>query len=95
MNVVKDKELTLLKADEIASMIIKLIGEETKNFHPEDDPAEQIYLGCHVLGNLYAKILISLEGYGKIYGIANLSIKSIGEWVDQISKEYIANYAQK
>lgn len=93
--IVKDKELTLIKADEITSMIMKLISEETKNFFPDDDPAEQIYLGCHVMGSLLAKILISLEGYGNIYGIPNLTIKSMSEWVNQITTEYVSNYDKK
>jgi len=93
--IVKDKELTLIKANEISSHIMKIISEETKNFHPDDDPAEQIYLACHTLGNLMAKILVSLEGYGKIYNIQNLNIKSMNEWVNKISDEYLKNYARK
>jgi hypothetical protein len=93
--IVKDKVISLVKANEISVKIMKIISEETKNFHPDDDPAEQIYLACHILGNLKSKILISLEGYGKIYGISNMTIKSINEWISNISNEYLKSYEKE
>ena len=87
--IVSDKKATLDKANELSSKIIYLITEETKNFVCEDDPAEQIYLGCHVVGNLLAKISVSLENYGTIYGITGLTCDSISDWINLISREHI------
>lgn len=87
--IVANKEKSLEKANDIARQIIKFIGEETKNFDCEDDPAEQIYLACHIMGNLLAKTCISLESYGKIYGISNLTYASISEWINVIASENI------
>lgn len=89
--IVQDKVATMHKAHEVSAKIISMITNETKDFTCEDDPAEQIYLACHILGSLTAKILISLEGYGKIYAIPNLTIASIKEWTDLIAREHLKN----
>lgn len=87
--IVSDKEASLKKANEISNKILALIIEEIKNFSCDDDPAEQIYLECHVVGNLLAKICISLENFGETYSIPNLSTKSINEWINIIAEENI------
>lgn len=87
--IVENKEATLNKANEISSKLLKIIIEDTKDFNCEDDPAEQIYLISHVIGNLLAKSCLSLEEYGKIYGIENLTYDSILEWITLITKEMI------
>jgi hypothetical protein len=87
--IVENKELTIEKANDISSKLILMISSESKSFVCEDDPAEQIYLGCHILGSLLAKVCISLEGYGQIYGIKNLNKESIMEWINKIANENI------
>jgi len=87
--IVKNKESTINKANEIASKLLKMIAEDTKDFNCEDDPAEQIYLISHVMGNLLAKSCLSLEEYGKIYGILDLTYESILRWINLITKETI------
>ena len=87
--IVENKELTLNKANEIASKLLKIIIEDTKDFNCQDDPAEQIYLISHIIGNLLNKSCLSLEEYGKIYGIENLTFESILEWITLITKEIV------
>lgn len=87
--IVANKEATLEKANEISSKIISLMTEETKSFACDDDPAEQIYLGCHIVGSLLAKISLSLKNYADIYGIPSLTIESVIEWINLISNEHI------
>lgn len=87
--IVENKEETLKKANEVSTKILSLIIKETKDFFCDDDPAEQIYLGCHIVGGLLTKMCISLEEYGKIYGIPNLDIKKVKEFINTISDEYI------
>lgn len=92
--IVKDKAATIQKAHEITSIIMKLMAKELEGFHLDDDPAEQIYLTCHVLGNVYARILVILKGYGETYNIPNINFKCITEWIDEITKEYLEHYDQ-
>lgn len=87
--IVANKEATLEKANDISSKIISLITEETKSFDCEDDPAEQIYLACHIVGSLLAKISISLKNYADIYGIDSLTYNSVSEWINTIANEHI------
>jgi histidinol dehydrogenase len=87
--IVADKVASLEKANEIASKLLSLIIEESKKFNCDDDPAEQIYLGCHIIGSLLAKLSISLENFGKIYAIPNMTTKSINEWINLIAGEHI------
>lgn len=85
--IIKDKAQTLAKADALSSQIVRLIAEESKAYAPDDDPAEQIYLACHTLGALQAKILLSLDSYGKIYAIEKLDIKTLQKWIKVITDE--------
>lgn len=87
--IVSDQSATIIKANEISENIILLFIEEAKKTIPKDDPAEQIYLWCHTIGNLLAKTAIVLENYGEIYDIKNLGNKSIIEWIVKISEEHI------
>lgn len=87
--IVANKEASIEKANEISHKLLSVITEESKDFKCEDDPAEQIYLGCHVIGSLMAKICLSLKNYGDIYGIPSLTTESISEWITTISDEHI------
>lgn len=87
--IVEDKIATIEKANEISKRLMEVISEESKNFNDADDPAEQIYLGCHIIGNLLAKICISLETYGQIYSINNLNCESISKWINVIANEHV------
>jgi hypothetical protein len=89
-DIVKDKMATILRADEIAAKLADIIKKEADDFDCDDDPAEFIYLTIHTMGNLLAKICVSLEGYGHTYGIPSLTIKAIQEWVKVIMKDNIA-----
>lgn len=85
--IVQNKQATLEKANDISSKLMTLMSDELKSFTPSDDPAEQIYLACHTIGNLLAKIYISLDGYAKIYNIAGLNKDTIKDWVCLICDE--------
>src|SRR5260221_11266 len=87
--IVENKLNSLEKANDISSKLLSFITEETKNFDCSDDPAEQIYLGCHIAGNLIAKICISLQGYGKIYGINKMTSDFTLQYISSIAKEHI------
>ena len=88
--VVENKQASIEKANEISSKIMNLIAEETKKFDCDDDPAEQIYLACHIAGCFLSKVCLSLEGYAEIYDIKNLDCKSVSEWINVISNETIS-----
>lgn len=87
--IVKNKEASICKANEMATKLLGLIVKESQQFNCEDDPAEQIYLGIHCIGNLIAKICISIEGYSKIYGIPNSEPDYIKECINDITNEYL------
>jgi len=87
--IVRDKAASLAKANEVTGKILAIITNESKDFITEDDPSENIYLAIHILGNLFAKVCISLEGFGKIYNIPNLTSESIKEWIDVVVLEYL------
>ncbi len=87
--VVADKQRSILKADEVSAKIINIIMEETRDYPCDDDPAEQIYLATHIMGSLLAKISISLESYGKTFGIPNLTCEYMGGWINKIAEEHI------
>ena len=87
--IVKKQKETIEKAAEIGTKVVGLISKEISIYGCEDDPAESIYLSVHILGNLLAKVYLSLENYGEIYGIPNLTIKSLKEWINTIADEHI------
>lgn len=87
--IVKDKQETLDRASIISNKVIEFLINEMKNFNLDDDPAEYIYLWIHTIASIFAKLCVSLDGYGKIYVIPNLDINKIYEWVNLITKEYI------
>lgn len=87
--IVEDKEYTLKKANEISSIVIKLIMRKLKKLNIADDPAEQTYITCHIMGILNSKICLGLEGYGKIYSIPNMDRKAIYKWIERITEENI------
>jgi len=88
--IVRDKTASILKADEAATKLLRMIRTECHDFNAEDDPAEQIYLGVHILGNLLAKMCVALSGYGETYAIANVMPEKTRDWILVISKEHLA-----
>jgi hypothetical protein len=87
--IVKDKESTINLANQISSKLLSIITEEIKTLNISEDPAEQIYLGSHIVGSLFSKVVLALEGYGKIYNIGGLNADSIYDWINVIAKENI------
>ena len=88
--IVSDKSATLEKADEISYKLVEIIANGSKEFECYDDPAENIYLSVHILGNLIAKIAIALQSYGSdIYGIQQLNPETTVEWIAAIANEHI------
>jgi len=87
--IVKDKQSTIVKANEVSTKLIEKMNALTIDFDCDDDPAEQIYLACHIVGSLTAKICLSLHGYGKTYGIPKMNYNNINDWIESITKEYI------
>ena len=49
----------------------------------------------HALSNLTARIIISLENYAKIYGIHDMTSKTIEDWIVAITKEYVSAYKEE
>lgn len=87
--IVQDKESSITLANEISAKLLSIITEEVKNYNLSEDPAEQIYLGSHIIGSLFAKVALALEGYGKIYNIPKLTTDTISDWINVIAKENI------
>jgi len=87
--IVQDKEASITLANQISAKLLSIITDEIKSFNISEDPAEQIYLGSHIIGSLFAKVAIALEGYGKIYNIPSLNTESISDWINLIAKENI------
>lgn len=87
--IVKDFKETLTKASKITEKMAALFSEESKMFEDGGDPAEQIYLCAHTLGQLNACFALSMDGYAKVYGIKDLNSEMFKQWVDEISKEVI------
>ncbi len=87
--IIADKEASLEKANEISAKLLSFITEEIKAFNCDDDPAEQIYLGCHIIASLLARLTISLKNFGDIYSILNLTTDSIIQWIITITNEHI------
>lgn len=90
--IIKDKELTLKEANNIADLLMKIIRKKITKFNTDDDPAEHIYLILHTLSNLHAKMLISLSGYGETYAIEHLSVDLLKKWIEKITIEYMDGY---
>jgi hypothetical protein len=90
--IVKDKEATIRHAEDISNDVLQVFlkASEQQNSDIEPfDPAEQIYLFIHSLAKINAKIILSLEGYGKIYAIPGLDKPIIRKWLDEIVDEII------
>ena len=90
--IVQDKVASLTKAFDISSKILSFMAREIKKFASDDDPAEKIYLACHIVGHLNAKVLISLDGYAQTYAIEDLNTEKLKEWTGIITNEYIEEY---
>lgn len=89
MAVVKDKQATLEFANKLANHLIQEMAERAQKFYGDNDPAEHIYLMCHTLGNLTAKMCIALEGYGKVYGIPSLTASVVNATIDSIKNALV------
>lgn len=86
--IVENQTATIERANEISNQLTSVINKEVKKF-VNNDPAEHIYLICHTAANFLARMCLTLEGYGTIYGIANLTLDEIFKWIEAISKEHI------
>jgi len=91
--IVRDKQATLEKANEIASILMKRLQKEVRTFECDDDPAEQIYLAIHTISNLIYRACFILQGYAQTYGIETLTIDIIYNWITEIAKEYFMQNA--
>lgn len=87
--IVKDKQKTIERSNDISKKIITLIQNESLAYDYHDDPAEITYLNIHVLGNLISKMCIVLERYAEIYVIEKMDRKRVYEWIKMISREYL------
>lgn len=95
MDIVSNPQKSREIADEVAKETLLNIIDTSCKFIPEDDPSEYIYLMVHIIGNIMSKMAISLEGYAKIYGIHDMNIKIIKEWIVKIEGEYTKAYKQE
>jgi hypothetical protein len=89
MMIVEDKEKTIQKADEIAIEALKFISKQMEEYSCIDDPAEQVYLAVHTIGNLTARMCETLDGYSKTYGIERMDKKTVLKWINAIIKAYM------
>lgn len=87
--IVADKKKMTDKSDEIVAKILFLIMKETENYDCEDDPAEYIYLDCHILGHLLARMIVILNNYATAHTIEKLNKKEIIRSIRKVSNEYI------
>jgi hypothetical protein len=87
--IVENKEKAIETAFTISNRLIDLMKSEALNYGEHADPAEQIYLHVHIISLLLSQMIIQLVNYGKIYGIDNLTLKSIKDWVETTTEEYI------
>lgn len=85
--IVKDKALSIQRAHKISVKIIKMYSKELQKFSDGGDPAEQIYLAAHIMGQIMSKLIIGMDGYAEVYNISNFSGEKFKEWVDIITKE--------
>ena len=83
--IVKDKALTLERANEISDYLLNQLVKKSIESMDGDDPADQIYLAAHIFGQLLCKIALSIEGYGKVYGITGMDAIEFMSWVKEIS----------
>ena len=86
--IVENQTATIEHANEISNQLTSVINKEVKKF-VSNDPAEHIYLVCHTAANFLARMCLTLEGYGTIYGISNLTLDEIFKWVEAIAREHI------
>lgn len=87
--IVRDKQATIEKANEIAGILMKRMQKEARTFKCDDDPAEQVYLAVHTMGNLIYRICFTLGGYGETYNITGLTPEIVHDWIIAIFKEYL------
>lgn len=93
--IVKDFKETITKAAQIAEKMAALFSEDSKMFEDGGDPAEQIYLCAHTIGQLNACFALSMDGYAKVYGIKDLNREMFKSWIDEIYKEIIEQNKEK
>lgn len=94
--IVEDKGSSIEKADLIAMKVMALVSDEIRDHLCSDDPAENSYLAAHIMGNLYARMCLSLEGYQNIYGIDGMNAAAVQSWIHIIASEYLhANLKDK
>lgn len=87
--IVKNQEEIYQRADEITNKILLNIKDISADAETPDDPAESIYLLIHIISLLTAKVCVTLNGYGKTYGIDNFDIIAIREWIGRYTSTYL------
>jgi hypothetical protein len=89
--IVKDKIETLKRAEILSADLMTYVGKRCIESSSEydDDPAEHIYMSVHAIGMLCTRLALTLEEYGKIYGIENLTAEKIAEWLSLVISEHI------
>lgn len=76
-------------ASVVSQVLIKNLQEECEKKTNCGTPAEQIYLMSDSLAILTASICMSLDGFGKTYGIKGLSASSIYDYIQDLTKKMI------
>lgn len=87
--IVANKEKSIALANELSKKLLAIMTEELKNFDCPDDPAEQVYLGVHTVAALFARVCISIDNFGRIYGIPKMTPEIIISWINSVAKEHI------
>lgn len=92
--IVEDKGKSIEIADEIAMKAMRMISHELREVLGLDDPAENSYIIVHAIGNLTARMCLSLEGYRSVYGIEGMNAPAVQSWIHILTSEYL-NMNQK
>ena len=88
--IVKDSEESIKKASDIAGDMIAMFATASEKFVDHGDPAEQIYLAAHVVGQINARFAAAMDGYSKIYDINNFDGSIFRAWTRKIEEELSA-----
>ena len=86
--IVKDKQWSMERADEVVVKLMLVMSDEVKKIPCEDDPAENTYIILHIISNLMARVIRSLDGYSKIYGI-EMTEDAVKSWCYILLNQYL------
>lgn len=88
-NIIKDKEELINKADRVSNELLLSMKKISSDLDEEHDPRQIIYFLIHVISQLCSKTAISIQGFGEIYGINDLTISAVKSWMDSNFSTYI------